>query len=183
MFHHALGLTPGILDFAERLRDAGHTVHTPDLFEGKLFDEVDAGVAYAEEVGFAEIIARGAAAAGDLRPELVYAGFSLGVLPAQALAQTRPGAAGVLLCHGGVPTSMFERPWPDGLPLQMHVMDRDELGDLDVCRALTEQIDTAELHLYPGTGHLFADPGSPDHDPEAARLMLDRVLEFVGRLR
>ena len=52
-------------------------------------------MAYAEELGFPdEIIGRGEQAANELPNELVYAGFSLGVVPAQKLAQTRPGARG-----------------------------------------------------------------------------------------
>lgn len=182
LFHHAQGQTPGFLEFAEHLRSAGHTVHTPDLYDGKTFPELEAGVAFAEEVGFGEIIARGLAAASDLPNEIVYAGFSLGVLPTQALAQTRPGAVGALLFHSSVPTSEFERPWPPHVPLQIHVMEDDDWGDVDVGRALSEQIESAELYLYPGSGHLFADPSSTDYDPESARLMLDRTLAFVGRL-
>jgi dienelactone hydrolase len=182
LFHHALGQTPGFLAFAERLREAGHTVHTPDLYEGRTFAELDAGVAFAEEVGFSEIIARGVAAAADLPEGIVYAGFSLGALPTQALTQTRPGATGALLFHSSVPTSEFGQPWPSGVPLHIHVMEADEWGDLEVGRALAEQIESAELYLYPGSGHLFADPGSPDYDPECARLLMDRTLAFLSRV-
>lgn len=92
LFHHAQGLTPGIVAFADELRRAGHTVHTPDLFTGRTFDTVEEGVGHVEEIGFGEVIERGARAVDGLPGELVYAGFSLGVLPAQSLAQTRPGA-------------------------------------------------------------------------------------------
>jgi hypothetical protein len=61
-------------------------------------------MAFAEEVGFTEIIERGTRAADDLRNELVYAGFSLGVLPAQKLAQTRVGSRGALLFYSCVPS-------------------------------------------------------------------------------
>src|SRR5437868_12743835 len=100
LFHHALGQTDGFRTFADELRGAGHTVHTPDLFDGRTFATIDEGMAYAEQLGFPdEILARGARAADELPRELVYAGFSLGVLPAQRLAQTRPGARGALLFH------------------------------------------------------------------------------------
>src|SRR5919206_3494789 len=93
LFHHAQGQTPGFFEFADELRRAGHTVHTPDLFDGHTFDSIDEGMAYAEKIGFpGEILARGDRAADELPNELVYAGFSLGVLSAQRLAQTRPGA-------------------------------------------------------------------------------------------
>ena len=182
LFHHALGLTPGVLEFAEQLRGAGHTVHTPDVYDGNVFADLEAGLAFARKTGFGELHARGLAAADDLPHEIVYAGFSLGVMPAQELAQTRSGAAGALLFHAGAPTSEFERPWPARVPLQMHVMEGDELGDVDVCQALAEEIDSAELYLYPGSGHLFADSGSVDYEPESARLLTDRTLAFLSRL-
>jgi dienelactone hydrolase len=180
LFHHALGQTPGFLDFAESLRRAGHTVHAPDLFGGgRTFTELQAGVDFAQQVGFGEIIARGVAAAGELPSELVYAGFSLGAMPAQALAQTRPGARGALLFHSSVPTAEFDATWPPGLPLQIHVMENDDWGDVDVARALESEIGSAELFLYPGSGHLFADPGSSDFEPESARLLAERTLAFL----
>jgi esterase/lipase len=90
LFHHALGQTTGFLAFTEELREAGHTVHAPDLYDGKTFADIDEGVANAKQVGFGEIIRRGSAAAEVLPADLVYAGFSLGGLSAQSLAQTRP---------------------------------------------------------------------------------------------
>ena len=182
LFHHARGRTPGVLEFAERLRDAGHTVHTPDLYEGHTFDDLDEGIAFAKETGFATIGQRGLAAADGLPDALVYAGFSLGVPSAQALAQTRPGSRGALLYHGAFPTEEFEKPWPDGVPLQIHVMADDELGDVEFCQGLADEVKGAELFLYPGSGHLFADPGPVDYDPAAARLLTDRSLEFLDRL-
>jgi dienelactone hydrolase len=165
LFHHAQGLTRGCLSFADRLRAAGHVVHAPDLYDGKVFTDFTDGVRYAEEVGFDTIIERGRLAADSLPDGIVYAGFSLGVLPAQMLAQTRPGAKGALLFHGCVPTSEFGRPWPQGVPLQIHMMDADkwvvEDGDLDVARHLDETIESAELFLYPGDRHLFADDSLP----------------------
>jgi dienelactone hydrolase len=105
LFHHALGLTPGVVSFADGLRAEGHVVHTPDLYEGKTFDSVDDGVANAREVGFGTILERGRAAAEDLPNELVYGGFSLGVMPAQMLAQTRAGAQGALFFYAALPPS------------------------------------------------------------------------------
>lgn len=182
LFHHALGQTPGFLEFAERLRAAGHTVHTPDLYDGRVFSDLDPGIAHAQEVGFGELIGRGIAAADDLPSELVYAGFSLGVPAAQALTQTRAGAVGALFFHSAIPTAEFGELWPADVPLQIHVMEDDPLGDVDVCKALAEQIAGAELHLYPGSGHLFADAGSADFEPESARLLLERTLGFLDRM-
>jgi esterase/lipase len=91
LFHHAQGQTTGFLAFADELREAGHTVHAPDLYDGNTFEDLNEGVAYAGQVGFSEIRSRGTAAAEDLPADIVYAGFSLGGLPAQSLAETRIG--------------------------------------------------------------------------------------------
>jgi len=185
LFHHAHGRTTGFLGFADELRRAGHEVHTPDLYDGRTFDDLDEGVAYAGQVGFGEIVRRGTEAAQGLPSDIVYAGFSLGVLPAQSLAQTRPGARGALLFHACVPTSEFGGPWPDGVPLQIHMMDADPWGeeDLPAARALASETASAELFLYPGSGHLFADPSLEAYDERAAGLLMERTLAFLRRVR
>ena len=184
LFHHAQGLTPGVVAFAEELRRAGHTVHTPDLFDGRTFDSVQEGVGYAEELGFGEVLERGARAAEGLPAELVYAGFSLGVLPAQQLAQTRAGAQGALLFHACITVSEFSPSWPDGVPVQVHAMDADPFfvgdGDIDAARALVADVQNAELFLYPGEQHLFADSSLSTYDPDATALLTRRVLDFLA---
>lgn len=182
VFHHAQGLTGGVVAFADQLRAHGHQVSVPDLYEGAMFATVDEGVAHAEQMGFDELIARGEGAAEALSPEAVYAGFSLGALPAQKLAQTRTGARGALLYHGGVPASTFASGWPDGVALQLHVMDRDEWSELDVVEELVRTADGAELYVYPGSAHLFTDSSLGDYDPTAADLVMDRTLAFLKRL-
>ncbi|MEU5940165.1 dienelactone hydrolase family protein [Micromonospora sp. NPDC047548] len=186
LFHHAHGLTSGVRDFADRLGEAGHTVHTPDLYDGKVFDTLDEGLDYAREVGFDVILERGRLTAEEMPDDLVYAGFSLGVMPAQLLAQTRPGAKGALLFHSCLPTSEFGGEWPPGVPVQVHGMDADEFfvdeGDLDAARALVAAAPDAELFLYPGPQHLFADSSLPSYDEPAASLLTERVLGFLGRL-
>jgi len=183
LFHHALGLTPGVVAFADELRGAGHTVHTPDLFEGRTFGSIEEGVGHAGEVGFAEVIERGVRAVDGLPAGLVYAGFSLGELPAQKLAQTRPGARGALLFYSCVPVSEFGSAWPAGVPVQVHGMDADPIfvdeGDIDAARELVGQAKDAELFLYPGDQHYFADRTLPSYDPNAAALLMQRVLDFL----
>src|SRR3954466_12844293 len=185
LFHHVQGLTPGVVAFADELRAAGHTVHTPDLFEGRTFPTLEEGLGHAEEVGFGEVIARGARAVEGLPTELVYAGFSLGVLPAQKLAQTRPGARGALLYYSCVPPEEFGSGWPDGVPVQVHGMDADPIfageGDLDAARALVASTADAELFLYPGDQHYFADSTLPSYEAEASALLLQRTLALLER--
>jgi dienelactone hydrolase len=186
LFHHAQGQTPGFLAFADQLRDAGHAVHAPDLYGGRTFATLDEGVAYADQVGFGEIIKLGVGAADGLPAELVYAGFSLGVLPAQRLAQTRAGARGALLFHSCVPVSEFGSGWPDSVPVQVHAMDADPFfvgdGDIDAARALVDEANGAELFLYPGDQHLFADSSLASYDADAAGLLGRRVLDFLSGL-
>jgi dienelactone hydrolase len=185
LFHHAQGLTDGVRAFAEDLRAAGHTVHVPDLYEGRTFPNVATGVRHAaQEVGFETIIARGRDAAAELPDDIVYAGFSLGVLPAQMLAQTRAGARGALLMHGCVAPEELGGPWPDGLPVQVHMMDGDEEmlppnEDLAAARELEATVETAELFLYPGDRHLFTDRSLAAYDADAAALLMQRVLAFL----
>jgi dienelactone hydrolase len=181
LFHHAQGRTPGVFAFASKLRAAGHVVHTPDLYDGRTFADLHEGIGYARKVGFETIMERGRLAAEPLPNELVYAGFSLGVMPAQMLAQTRPGARGALFFSATLPASEFGDSWPPGVPLQIHMMEDDEWAeeDLPAARELAETVDGAELFLYPGDRHLFADNSLPDYDESAATLLEQRVLAFL----
>jgi dienelactone hydrolase len=184
LFHHAQGQTPGFLAFADELREAGHTVHAPDLYDGNTFGDLDEGVAYAKQVGFSEVLRRGSAEATDLPADIVYAGFSLGVMSAQSLAQTRPGARGAILYSAAMPASEFGSSWPEGVPLQIHMMDADPWAEEDrpAAEALVEEVEDAELFLYPGSGHLFADSSLGDYDKEAAGLLMERTLAFLRRV-
>jgi dienelactone hydrolase len=182
LYHHAQGLTDGVKAFADELRTAGHTVHTPDLYDGKTFTELNDGIAYAKQVGFEQIAERGELAAEGLPNEIVYGGFSLGVMSAQKLAQTRPGAKGALLFHATFPTDEFGGPWPEGVPVQIHTMEEDEWGDVDVSREFAETVKDAELFLYPGDRHLFADSSLSDYDESAATLLKQRVHAFLDKI-
>ena len=182
LFHHAQGLTEGVQEFAQRLRDAGHDVVVPDLYEGRIFDTLDAGVANAEAIGFENIIERGVAAADAQPTNTVYAGFSLGTLPAQKLAQSREGALGALLFHGGLPAATLGSDWPASAALQMHVTAEDEWVELLEVEELAEDAGHAELFIYPGAAHLVADSSLGEYDEEIAELILERSIRFLDRL-
>jgi dienelactone hydrolase len=178
LFHHALGRTPWIRAFADELRAAGHTVHEPDLFDGRTFDTIADGIAYAEEIGFpTAIVDRARALVEPLPAGVVYVGFSLGVLPAQSLAQTRPGARGAVLCYSALPLGRWgdnwPAAWPEGVPLQLHILEGDE--DFPLAQELAAIVPEAELFVYPGSEHYFAE-----HDDEAAERLRERVLAFLG---
>lgn len=185
VFHHAQGLTPGIRGFAVDLERVGHTVHTPDLYEGRTFKTLDEGVAHVDEVGMDELVARGVDAVKRLPAEVVYVGFSLGVMPAQRLAQTRAGALGAVLCHAFVPPKFFGD-WPAGLPVQIHGMDADPFfageGDLDAAREFAADHPEAQLFTYPGDGHLFADRSLDSYREPARTLLTERILTLINRL-
>jgi dienelactone hydrolase len=181
LYHHVLGLTDGVRAFADELRQAGHTVHTPDMFEGRIFDTIADGVAFAREEGFGKLADRGVAAAEQIGPNVVFAGFSFGVIPAQQLAQTRPGARGALLMYSCLPFSEFGTAWPEGVPVQVHAKEDDPefAEDREAAHALIDSTDEAELFLYPGKEHLFADSSASDYDAGAAALLMDRVQAFL----
>src|SRR5437764_11336737 len=184
LYHHVQGLTAGVRSFADELRQTGLTVETPDLFDGRTFGTIEEGMAFAREVGFGALAERGVGAAENLAPDCVYAGFSFGVMPAQQLAQTRPGARGALLLYSCLPVSEFGEAWPVSVPVQVHGKEGDEffLEDIDAARALVDSSDRAELFLYPGTEHLFADSSLPEYDPAAAALLTERVLAFLDEV-
>ncbi|MGO7371425.1 dienelactone hydrolase [Rhizobium leguminosarum] len=188
LFHHAQGLTPGVCSFADDIRAAGHIVHTPDLFDGRTFPSIEAGIAYIGEIGFDAMRERGVRLADELPAGLVYAGFSFGVLPAQKLAQTRPGARGALLFYSCLPISgeWAFGPWPDGVAVQIHGMDNDPIfvgeGDIDAAREIVETVEDAALFLYPGDQHYFADSSLPSYDADATALLTLRVIEFLNRV-
>jgi dienelactone hydrolase len=181
LYHHVQGLTEGVRSFADELRQAGHTVHTPDLFDGRTFDTIEGGMAFARQAGFGALAERGLAAADRTGPEAVYAGFSFGVMVAQQLAQTRSGARGALLMYSCLPVSEFGDAWPEDVPVQVHGKDADPFfaEDLEAARALVDSTDRAELFLYPGEEHLFADSSLPAYDAVGAELLTDRVLTFL----
>jgi dienelactone hydrolase len=184
LFHHVQGLTDGVRALAEELQRGGHTVHTPDLFEGHTFGTLDEGMAFARKAGFGALGERGIAAAEELPADVVYAGISFGVMPAQQLAQTRAGAGGALFISACLPFAEFGDAWPAGVPVQVHGKEADEFfaeEDLAAARSLVESTDAAELFLYPGEEHLFTDSSLPAYDPAATSLLLERVLAFLAR--
>ncbi len=190
LFHHVQGLTQGLRAFAAELGADYHTVHTPDLFAGERPASIDDGLALVRGIGGEELERRAGAAVADLPRELVYVGFSWGAATAQELAQTRAGALGALLFDACVPVTgeWAFGPWPDGVAVQVHGMDRDPFfaleGDLDAARELVDLVgpDRAELFVYPGEAHLFADSSLPSYDPAAAALALQRSRDFLARL-
>ncbi len=187
LFHHAQGLTPGVVAFADELRRAGHTVHTPDLYDGHTFDTLEEGVGYAQRVGFETITEQAVRAAEALPAAVIYGGVSLGVGPAQKLAQTREGARGALLISACLPRSEFGESWPEGVPAQIHAMEHDpefDNGwDLPAARAIVDEAANAELFLYPGDQHLFADNSLASYDADAAALLTERVLGFLDGIK
>ena len=185
LFHHVQGLTPGVVALADELRRAGHTVHTPDLFDGHTFDSIEDGFGYAKEIGFEALGERADRAAEELPAGLVYAGISFGVMSAQRLAQTREGARGAILLESFVPPSEFGTGWPAGVPAQVHGMDTDPFfaleGDIDAARAFVAEVEDAELFVYPGDQHLFTDSSLPSYDAEATALLTGRVLDLLAQ--
>lgn len=188
LFHHVQGLTEGMVALAERLRGGGYEVVTPDLFEGQRFASIDDGVAHLEAIGFSTLVERGNESVRDLPDDVVFAGVSMGVICAQHLAQTRPGAAGALLMESCLPVEEFGDAWPEAVPVQIHGMSEDTFfageGDIDNARAMVAAlpVGVAELFEYPGDGHLFVDSSLPAFDPSATAKVVERALEFLAAI-
>jgi dienelactone hydrolase len=190
LFHHVQGLTRGIHAFADELRAGGHTVHTPDLFDGAQPASIDDGIAVVGDIGREVLGQRADQAVADLPEGLVYAGVSLGAATAQRLAQTRPGARGALLYEACLPISgeWAIGPWPAGLSVQIHGMEDDPFfaqeGDIDAARELVGTLGPAlaELFVYPGDRHLFIDSSLPSYDADAAALVLRRSRKFLEQM-
>jgi dienelactone hydrolase len=190
LFHHVQGLTDGVRAFAERLGAGGHTVHTPDLFEGEQAGSLDEGFAIAQRIGDDALRERADRAVADLPPGVVYAGLSFGVVAAQRLAQTRPGARGALFYESCLPITgeWAVGPWPDGVAVQVHGMDQDQFfaleGDVDAARELVGAVgpELGELFVYPGDRHLFTDSSLPSYDADATALVVERSRAFLDRL-
>ena len=189
LFHHVQGLTDGVRAFADELRAGGHTVHTPDLFDGDRPATIEDGVAYTGKIGDEELNRRVGRILADLPEELVYAGFSWGVMVAQRLAQTRPGARGALLYEACLPVTgeWAVGPWPAGVPVQVHGMEQDPFfgleGDLDAARELVATVgpELGEVFVYPGDRHLFTDSSLPSYDADATGLVLRRSRQLLDR--
>jgi dienelactone hydrolase len=190
LFHSALGLRPGVIAAAERLRAAGHTVHAPDYYDGEVFEDLDEGLRKRDALGYAEIVRRAKEAVVGLPAGLAFAGFSLGAVPAELLAATAPGARGAVLMHAAIPVEGFgefgvER-WPEGVPVQVHYAAEDPWVEAEEVEALGEAVRGAgaafEEHAYPGSGHLFADPDLPEYDRASSETMWRRVLTFLDRV-
>jgi len=190
VFHHVQGLTAGVRAFAERLAEGGHTVHTPDLYDGQVAASLQEGFALKNGIGEDALAARVEHALADLPDSLVYAGMSWGVMTAQRLAQTRPGARGALLYESCLPITgeWAVGPWPAGLPVQIHGMDDDEFfaheGDIEAAREIVAHVgaDRGELFTYPGDGHLFLDSTLATYDADATTLVVERSRAFLSRL-
>lgn len=189
LFHHVQGLTDGVRAFADQLRAGGHIVHTPDLFDGERPSTIEDGIALTRRIGDDVLDERADRAVADLPAGLVFGGFSFGAAAAQRLAQTRPGARGALLYEACLPITgeWAIGPWPAGVPVQIHGMDKDPFfaleGDIDAARELVETVgsELAELFVYPGDGHLFTDSSLPSYDAEATALVAQRSREFLAR--
>lgn len=185
LFHSVLGLRPAVHRWADRLRAGGHVVHTPDLYEGRSFDEYDPAFQFLETIGGIEtLMTRSHASVDGLPADLVYAGFSNGAASAELLALTRPGARGAVLMHGALPVQLFgAEAWPAGVPVQLHQAVDDPFREPEADAAFTASVNGSGARLeafdYPITGHLFADDGLPEYDAASAESMMERVLAFL----
>jgi len=184
LFHSGLGLRPQVHAWKAELEAEGFTVHTPDLYDGEVFDDLDRGVAKRDAVGVPELSRRASAAVEHLPTDVIYAGFSLGAASAQALALMRPGARGLVMMHAALPMVALGNPeWPEGLRAQFHASIEDpwvEASAVDSLRAAAPA-GALEVFRYDGGAHLFADGDFSDYDATAAQTMFDRLKSFARK--
>jgi dienelactone hydrolase len=188
LFHSAYGLRPAVAEFAEALRAEGHTVHTPDLFDGEVFSRLEDGLKKRDSVGIQGLMKKAAVVAAQTPGATVFAGFSLGAAAAFAAGVRLPGTRALVLMHGALdPTHMGIHSWPKGISVQVHYARGDEWVEEESVLALQEAVRASgagfESHQYDCKGHLFADNGLPDYDAASARLMTESVLGFLRALR
>lgn len=183
LFHSALGLRPAVLADAERLRAAGHVVHTPDLLEGAVFDDMAQAIALRDSLGVPELMRRASDAVAALPTPLVVAGYSMGAAAAQFLASGTPGIQAAILMHGALPLDAVGGRWPPSVPVAIHHGHDDPLVDSGIVAGLVRDLEGQGAYVerfeYPVDGHLFADFELPEFDPACAELMWQRVLNFV----
>ena len=186
VFHSALGLRPAVRAFADQLSEAGHIVHTPDLFDGEVFDDLEHGMKKRDALGSEELAMRAQKSVSDLPSGLVFAGFSMGAAAAEMLAGTQPGARAAVLMHGALsPTSLGLEGWPP-VPVQVHYAANDPWVDPQEVTSLGYAVWAAgvtfDQHMYDGAPHLFEDwelePGYEDF----AAGMMERVITFLEDL-
>jgi dienelactone hydrolase len=181
LFHSVQGLRPPELLAAERLRRAGHVVVAPDLFGGEAAATLDQGFRLVDRIGWATVMGRARQALAGMPDDTVLAGVSMGTSVIGNLWPDRPSTSGVLLLHATV--EVPGNACPD-LRIQMHAADPDPFAPPERVAALevtAKEAKTAlEVFRYPGVGHFYTDPASPDHNPAAAELTWTRVVEFLG---
>ncbi|RRD46733.1 dienelactone hydrolase family protein [Tessaracoccus sp. OH4464_COT-324] len=185
LFHHALGLTDGVRQFADQLRSRGFAVRTPDLFEGRVFSSVEEAFQYVERVSCATLLQRAEESCVEIHGRIIFGGFSLGVVPAQHMMLAKPSIGG-LLFHGFTPFEADTSDWPQ-LPMHVYAMAEDPLfvgdGDIEAVREAQAVLPQLELHLFEGRKHLFTDSSTGDYDAFATQQVLDHVIDAVQGMR
>lgn len=186
VFHSVLGVRPGVLDAAERLRAAGHEVTVVDQYDGRVFDDYAEASDFAEATGYPHLMQRALAAVDPLQGGFIAAGFSNGGAMSEYVA-TQRRVAGVLMLSGAVPLDMLGAgAWPAGVPAQIHYAIDDPFRRQpavdSVAAAIRAAAAVVEVFDYPGNGHLFTDASLPDeYHPENTESLWDRVLEFCAK--
>lgn len=182
LLHSALGLRPAVTQFAELLRAGGHTVHTPDFYDGALFEASAEGLAHRDEVGARELFGRVQSGLETVPDDAVLAGFSLGAAFAQRLAGDRPQALAIVLMHSvAAPRGDWRRQ-----PVQVHRYESDPFIEQDDVRDLQSAVQSSgaifEDVVVPGRGHLFTDLDTPDGNRAARDAAAQRVLDLLDGL-
>ena len=185
LFHSVLGVRPGVLAAADRLRAAGHQVRVVDQYDGEVFDDYAPAGAHVERVGFPALMAAALDGVADLPDGFVAAGFSNGAGMAEYVA-LQGRCSGALMISGALPLAMLgASAWPSGVPVQLHAAEADPMRHQEWNDAFVADVResgaTVEVFDYPVRGHLFTDPSLPgEFDAVATELLWERALAFCA---
>ncbi len=189
LLHSWWGLTPAFRRMADRLADEGFVVLVPDLCDGEqpaTAAQAEADLAAADPNVVADLVVSSAAtlAATGVTPEgpVAVVGFSMGASWGLWLASRQPQLVSAVVAFYGTQDAGFEAATAR---FQVHAAEHDHLvADDDVVlleAALGLDGHVAEVHRYPGTSHWFMEDDQPTHDPDAAALAWERMLDFLRR--
>ena len=185
LFHSVLGVRPGVLEAADRLRAEGHEVVVVDQYGGRVFDDYDEASEFAQSIGYPTLMGLAEEAVQGVPDGFIAAGFSNGAGMAEFVATKQP-VRGVLMLSGALNLTVIGADaWPAGVPAQIHYTTQDPFRNQAGIDAAAAQVHAAgasiEIFDYPGAGHLFTDPSLPtEYDPAAADLLWSRVLPFCA---
>jgi carboxymethylenebutenolidase len=190
VLHAWWGLNDTIKAFCARLAEVGFVAFAPDLYHGKVTDQIaeaEALVAALDKnVNQARVDLANATAFLKERAEtdtIMVIGFSIGAYYALDLSANAPETIRSVVIFYGTGPADFSKSKADYLG---HFAEMDEFEPQANVDRLAEALRSAgrsvTLHTYPNTGHWFFEPDRVQaYNSAAASLAWERTLAFLKR--